>query len=97
MLPGPLAVHDRRVVRLPAGSTVSELPPAASVRTAWVSLEYTVQHTGTTITVERTLTYHVDRVAVRDYQAFRDACQRIDEALGRRVTARLPAAAGRAP
>jgi transglutaminase-like putative cysteine protease/tetratricopeptide (TPR) repeat protein len=97
MLPGPLAVHDRRVVRLPAGSTVSELPPAATVRTAWVSLEYTVQHTGTTITVERTLTYHVDRVAVRDYQAFRDACQRIDEALGRRVTARLPATAGRAP
>lgn len=92
MLPGPLSVHERRVIRLPAGTSVSELPPAANIRTAWVSLEYTLQHTGTTITIDRTLTYHVDRVAVRDYQTFRDACQRIDEALGRRVTARIPAA-----
>lgn len=96
MLPGPLTVHDHRTVRLPAGSAVSELPPAASIRTQWVSLEYTLQHAGTTITVDRTLTYHVDRVSVRDYQAFRDACQRIDEALGRRVTVRLPAQ-GRTP
>ncbi len=96
MLPGPLSVHDRRTIRLPAGSTVSEVPGAASVRTAWVSLEYTVQHSGTTLTIDRTLTYHVDRVPVGEYQAFRDACARIDEALGRRVTVRLPGA-GRAP
>lgn len=95
MLPGPLSVHDRRTIRFPAGSTVSEVPAAASVRTAWVSLEYTVQHSGTTLNVERTLTYHVDRVPVGEYQAFRDACARIDEALARRVTVRL--AAGRTP
>jgi hypothetical protein len=96
MLPGPLLVHERRVIRLPPGTIVSELPPAAHISTQWVSLEYTLQHTGTTITVDRTLTYHVDRVALRDYPSFRDACQRIDEALGRRVTARIPAG-GRAP
>jgi hypothetical protein len=96
MLPGPLSAHDRRTIRLPAGSTVTEVPPAATIRTAFVSLEYTVQHTGTTVSVERSLTYHVDRVPLAEYQAFRDACQRIDEALGRRISVRIPSA-GRAP
>jgi tetratricopeptide (TPR) repeat protein len=96
MVPGPLTMHDRRTVRLPPGSQVSEVPPSARVRTAWVSLEYSVQHAGTTISVERSLTWHVDRVPVAEYPAFREACARIDDALSRRLTVRLPTA-GRSP
>ncbi|MDP3274248.1 MAG: DUF3857 domain-containing protein [Deltaproteobacteria bacterium] len=91
MVPGPMRVHERRVIRLPAGSTVTELPAAASLRGPSVSLEYTLSHTGNTVTVERTETWHTHRVSVRDYAVFREQCQRIDDALGRRMSIRLPA------
>lgn len=96
MIPGPLTTNDQRSIRLPTGATVIDLPPSANVRTAWVSLNYRTQHSGNTITIQRTLTYHVDRVPVADYPAFRAACQQIDEALARRVSVRL-GSAGRAP
>ena len=95
MLPGPLTTNDHRTIRIPAGATVADLPPTVNIRTAWVSLSYTTQHAGNAITIQRTLTYHVDRVSVGDYPAFRDACQQIDAALGRRVSVRL--GAGRTP
>jgi transglutaminase-like putative cysteine protease/tetratricopeptide (TPR) repeat protein len=97
MLPGPLSTRERRTVRLPPGVTVVDLPPAASVRTPWVALEYTLAHTGASITVERSLSYLVNRVPVAQYGAFREACQRIDEAISRRISIRLPSAGGRTP
>jgi transglutaminase-like putative cysteine protease/tetratricopeptide (TPR) repeat protein len=94
MLPGPLTTTDHRTIRIPAGASVVDLPPTANIRSAWVSLAYSTAHAGNTITLQRTLTYHVDRVAVGDYAAFRAVCQQIDEALSRRVAVRLN---GRAP
>jgi transglutaminase-like putative cysteine protease len=92
IISGPLTVEERRTIRLPAGATVSALPPAAQIDTPFLRLQFEAERQGNTIVVNRVLTYKVDRVPVAQYAVFRDACQRIDDALGRRATIQLAGA-----
>jgi hypothetical protein len=89
LVSGPLTVDERRTIRLPAGATVVDLPSGTRIDTPFVRLELTVERQGGTIVVHRVLTYPVDRVPLAQYNAFREACQRIDDALGRRATIQL--------
>jgi hypothetical protein len=54
-----------------------------------VSLDLTVERQPGGFVVHRTLSYRVDRVPLAHYSEFRDACQRIDDAIGRRATVRM--------
>jgi len=87
----PSTVEESRTVRLPAGATASDLPPAVQLESPFGRFELRVEATGQTLQVRRVLTLSRDRVRPAEYAAFRAFCQGVDEALVRRVTVRMPA------
>ena len=87
----PSTWDETRVIHLPPGATVTESPPPARIDTPFGRLEYTVEAAGNELRVRRVLVLARDRVPPQEYAAFRAFAQQVDEALGRRVTVRMPA------
>ena len=90
MVPGPATSDERRTLRLPAGATFAAVPDAVHLDTPLVQfdLEYERQGAGTLVVHQRYV-LKTHRVAVAQYAAWREACQRVDEAQNRRITIHL--------
>ncbi len=93
----PSRVEHARTVRLPAGATVSDLPPAVALESPFGRFELRVEAAGQTLRVHRLLTLTRDRIPPAEYPAFRSFCQSVDEALVRRVTVRMPSRPDESP
>ncbi|MFO0609873.1 MAG: DUF3857 domain-containing protein [Polyangiales bacterium] len=91
----PSTWDETRTIRLPAGATVAETPPAARIESPFGRLEYTIEANGSELRVRRVLVLSRDRVTPQEYAAFRTFAQQVDDALARRVTVRMPAAEAR--
>ncbi len=92
LIEGPIAMDERRTIRLPPGATLQDVPAPIRIDSPFVRMEVQIERQGTTLSLHRTITYLTNRVPVAQYTAFRETCQRIDEALGRRATLQLPSA-----
>ncbi len=90
MIGGTITTDERRTFRFAPGVTLGDVPPDARIDSPFITLELTFERQGATLVVHRVVRTLVDRVPAAQYAAFRDVCQRIDDALSRRVTLRLP-------
>lgn len=90
MIGGTITTDEHRTFRFSPGVSLGEVPAAAHIDSPFVTLDLTFEHQGAGLAVHRVVRTRVDRVAVAQYAAFREVCQRIDDALSRRVTLRLP-------
>jgi hypothetical protein len=88
---GPSVVDERRTIHLPPGAQAVDLPPPVTIDSPFLSVDLGFVRQGADVVAHRVLTVKTDRVPLARYPAFRDVCQRVDEALARRATVRLPA------
>jgi hypothetical protein len=90
MIGGTITTDEHRTIRIPAGATLVDVPPPARVDSPFITLELTFERQNGALVVHRVVRNLVDRVPAAQYANFRETCQRIDDALSRRVTLRLP-------
>jgi hypothetical protein len=91
----PSMIEESRVIRLPPGASVLEVPPPVRLEGPFGRFEYAITAQGNTLAVRRVTVLSRDRVPPAEYGAFREFCQAVDDAVARRIVLRLPAA-GRA-
>jgi len=88
----PHTLDETRRITLPPGASVVDTPAATRLDAPFGRFEYTVEAAGSTLTAHRTLVITRDRVSPADYPAFRAFCGAVDDAMGRRITVRMPGA-----
>jgi hypothetical protein len=80
---------DEWVVRLPAGAKTRSLPGASSETGPFGSYSLEVEGNAGSIRVKTAVTLTKTRIAVAEYPAFREWCEKVDRALGQRATVAL--------
>jgi transglutaminase-like putative cysteine protease/Flp pilus assembly protein TadD len=87
-LGGTSSYLERRVVRLPAGMRVSELPTAGEAVSRFGALRLTIEQSATTVTARTELELTKDRISPNEYAEFRAWVERADALLRQRITLR---------
>src|SRR5262249_166503 len=77
--------EEERTIRLPAGTKVRRLPTAAKVTSNFGSAEIAVSSESNKVVITRKLALSKSRIAPSEYAAFRDFCQKVDDALSQRL------------
>jgi hypothetical protein len=75
---------------LPAGYTVTELPPKLEEQQSWGRVRLTYRMEGDKLIAEGEVAMTSSRVNADDYTAFRDFLGRVDQAFGRKVVIKGP-------
>ncbi len=80
--------HKRNevVIELPPGTKVVDLPEPVDLEGPFGRYKWTARVEGEKLTLEEEIAFAPRRVAVDEFQAFRDFCRRVDEAQERRLT-----------
>jgi tetratricopeptide (TPR) repeat protein len=90
MIGSTMTTDETRTIHLPSGAQFVDVPENVTVNSPLISMELTYQRQPGVLIAHRVIRTQVDRVPAAQYTAFRDICQRIDDAVNRRVTVRLP-------
>jgi hypothetical protein len=70
---------------LPAGAKVRRLPTAAKVTSNFGSAEIEVSNENNKVVIKSKLALSKSRITPGEYAAFRDFCQKVDDALSQRL------------
>lgn len=76
---------ERRIVRVPAGMRVTELPVGGEANSPFGKLKVTVEPSPGGLTVRTELELSRDRISAADYPAFKDWAERADVILRQRI------------
>lgn len=77
--------EEERTIRLPAGAKVRRLPTAAKVTSNFGSAEIEVSNESNKVVIKSKLALSKSRITPGEYAAFRDFCQKVDDALSQRL------------
>ncbi|MGE0784055.1 MAG: DUF3857 domain-containing protein [Sandaracinaceae bacterium] len=80
------AYQERRVVRIPRGWHLGELPAGGTAESRFGRLEVQVSRDGTSVRTETRFSLDADRVSVADYAEFRRWVEQADRLLNQRIT-----------
>ncbi len=81
----PFHYEEHRVVRVPAGMTITDVPQGGSIDTPFARLTMRLTPGTNEVAVDTTLEMRVSRVAPEDYAAFRAFCEQADALLRARI------------
>ena len=83
---GALTTSDEeRVIKLPPGMKVRRMPAPIKLTTPVGFVELEVSNEGSKVVVKSKLAITKSRIAPSEYAAFRDFCQKADDALSQRL------------
>lgn len=85
----PHTTLEERVVELPPGASVAELPPPVSITSPFGSLESSSRLDGREVRATTRLVVTTDRIEPTEYGEFRQFCRQVDRALERRLVVEL--------
>jgi hypothetical protein len=77
--------QEERTIKLPAGMKVRSIPTDVSLDTPFGTVVLEAKQEGAKVVVKSQLALKKQRVAPSEYAAFRDFCQKADDALSQRV------------
>lgn len=82
----PFHYDERRVVRAPAGGSITETPQGGTIESRFGRLVMRVTPGASEVSVETHLEMVVDRIPAEEYPAFRAWCERADALLRERIS-----------
>ena len=88
-MPAQWTQVDEWTVRLPPGAKVRSMPQASKASGPFGSYAVDVESVGATLRLRTSVTLAKTRITVSEYPAFREWCERVDQALGQRAMVTL--------
>ncbi|MGE5322792.1 MAG: DUF3857 domain-containing protein, partial [Actinomycetota bacterium] len=90
LLFAPWITEEEIHVSLPAGARLTRMPRDKSISTAFGSLKLHYAKLPGSVTIESKVQFNQDRVAARDYSAFREFCLEVERSFRQQVKVELP-------